>query len=185
MQGRTGFEELIGLWRAGDAAARDTLIARLHPELSAIAAAQLRRERGTSLSSGDLVNDAVIRLVRLGHVELVDRSHVIALAARLMRNILVDHARAKATDKRQHQKIELRPEIDGEQRIDLIELETALVRLGAVDPALAELVEMRCYGGMAVPDIAAVTGQSEATIKRRWRSARAWLVDALGNRIDG
>lgn len=184
MQEQAGVEELISRWRGGDAAARDALIARLHPELSTIAAAQLRRERDASLSSGDLVNDAVLKLVRMGAVDVADRAHVIALAARLMRNILVDRARARHSDKREHQKIELRPEIDGEQRVDLIALETALVRLGAVDADLAELVEMRCYGGMAIADIAAVTGRSEATVKRRWRSARAWLVDALAHPID-
>lgn len=64
-------------------------------------------------------------------------------------------------------------------------LESALLRLGAIDPALSELVEMRYFGGMALGDVAQVTGCSEATVKRRWRTARAWLMDALENPIDG
>jgi RNA polymerase sigma factor (TIGR02999 family) len=145
----------------------------------------LRRERDSSFSSGDLVNDAVLKLVRLRRIDLNDRAHMVALAARMMRNILVDHARGRGTDKRTHQKVELNPDIDGGQRVDLMSLESALLRLGAIDPALSELVEMRYYGGMALGDVAQVTGQSEATVKRRWRAARAWLMDALENPIDG
>ncbi|MFQ3665659.1 MAG: ECF-type sigma factor [Sphingomonadaceae bacterium] len=177
-------DQLIGRWRAGDLAARDILIERLHPELRAIASAQLRRERYASFSSGDLVNDAVLRLVNLGRIQLADRAHLVALAARLMRNILVDHARQRGTDKRSHRKVELNHEIDGEQRVDLIALESALLRLGAIDASLSELVEMRYFGGMSLGDIAQVTGSSEATVKRRWRAARAWLLDALENPID-
>ena len=178
-------DELIVRWRSGDETARDTLVTLLHPELKAIASAQLRRERHVSFSSGDLINDAILRLVRMGRIDIADRAHMIALASRLMRNILVDHARQKGTDKRHHQKVELNPDIDGEQRIDLIALETALKRLGVIDMQLAELVEMRYFGGMAMGDIAQVTGLSEATLKRRWRVARAWLGYALENPIDG
>lgn len=177
-------EPLIARWRAGDSDARDRLIEELHPELKAIASAQLRREREVSFSSGDLVNDAVLRLVTLGRIELADRAHMVALAARLMRNILVDHARARNSNKRLHNKVELNPELDGEQRVDLIALESALLRLGAIDAELAELVEMRYFGGMALGDIACVTGLSEATVKRRWRVARASLADALENPLD-
>jgi RNA polymerase sigma factor (TIGR02999 family) len=176
---------LIAGWREGDEGARDQLIAALYPELRVIASAQLRRERDSSFSSGDLVNDAVLKLVRLRRIDLNDRAHMVALAARVMRNILVDHARGRGTDKRTHQKVELNPDIDGGQRVDLMSLESALLRLGAIDPALSELVEMRYYGGMALGDVAQVTGQSEATVKRRWRAARAWLMDALENPIDG
>ena len=178
-------DDLIVRWKGGDAAARDNLVTLLHPELRTIASAQLRRERNVSFSSGDLVNDAILRLVRLGRIDIADRAHIIALAARLMRNILVDHARAKQTDKRAHLKVELNPDIDGEQRVDLIALEPALKRLGAIDMQLADIIEMRYFGGMALGDIAEVTCLSEATLKRRWRTARAWLADALENPIDG
>lgn len=185
MQTATGVEALIANWRAGDMAARDSLVSLLHPELRIIASAQMRRERDASFSSGDLVNDAILRLVRIGRIDIADRAHILALAARLMRNILVDHAREKATDKRHHHKVALNPDIDGEARVDLISLETALRRLAAIDPELAELVEMRYFGSMALGDIAVVTGLSETTLKRRWRTARAWLADALENPIDG
>lgn len=176
---------LIAQWRSGDVSARDHLIAMLLPELQTIASAQMRRERDASFSSGDLVNDAILKLVRMGRIDIADRAHIMALASRLMRNILVDHAREKATDKRHHKKVVLNADIDGEQRFDLIELEIALRRLGAIDRELAELVEMRYFGSMSLGDIAVVSGQSEATLKRRWRTARAWLADALENPVDG
>ncbi len=175
---------LLARWQDGGDVARDRLVARLHPELAQIAAARLRSERNSSLSTGDLINDAVIRLMQLENGSVNDRSHIIALASRIMRHILIDHARSKAVAKRDHIKIELCTAIEGSQRFDLIVLETALVRLGAIDRQLMELVEMRYFGGMTIGDIAQVSGLSEATVKRRWQTARAWLTDALTNSID-
>lgn len=175
---------LVAGWNSGDAPARDALIRRLHPELSQIAAARLRGERDTSLSTGDLINDAVVRMITANGLSLNDRAHFIALASRLMRNVLIDHARAKHSDKRRHAKVELCTHIEGEQRFDLRTLESALLRLGAIDPQLMELVEMRYFGGMTIGDIATVFGMSEPTVKRRWQTARAWLTDALAHPID-
>jgi RNA polymerase sigma factor (TIGR02999 family) len=97
----------------------------------------------------------------------------------MMRHILVDHARAKQSARRDHVKVELCTRVEGEQRFDLISLNSALIRLGGIDPALMELVEMRYFGGMTVADISEATGLSEATVKRRWQTARAWLIEAL------
>lgn len=173
------FAELVERWRNGDGQARDRLIAYMLPELRQIAAARLRGELNSSLSTDDLINDAILRFMRLETVSLVDRAHFIALASRIMRNVLTDHARAKQADKRRHQKIELNTQVDGGQRIDLESLNFALIRLGAIDPALMELVEMRYFGAMSIEDVALATGQSPATVKRRWRIARAWLADAM------
>lgn len=160
------------------------MVARLHPELAQIAAARLRGERNSSLSTGDLINDAVLRLIQSDCRDFADRAHFIALASRLMRHILVDHARQKAATKRRGFKVELTTNIDGGQRFDLIGLESALVRLGVIDAQLSELVEMRYFGGMTIADVAIVTGLSEPTVKRRWQAARAWLADALTRPID-
>lgn len=103
--------QLIRRWRAGDEAARDQLIERLLPDLQMIASAQLRQERNASFSSADLVNDAVLRLVKLGRIELQERAHIVALAARLMRNILVESARRRRAGKR------LLPPIPGKARL--------------------------------------------------------------------
>lgn len=183
-QPRPATQALLVQWQDGKAGARDLLIGRLYPELSQIAAARLRGERDSSLSTGDLINDAVLRLLRIENADLADRAHFIALASRLMRNILIDHARAKRSDKRQHVKVELCTRVEGEQRFDLAALDSALIRLGVIDPTLTELVEMRYFGGMTITDIAAVSGLSEPTVKRRWQVARAWLVDALENPVD-
>lgn len=175
---------LLRQWRGGETTARDRLIGRLYPELAEIAAARLRRERDSSLSTGDLINDTVLRLIQAERMDLTDRSHFVALASRMMRNILIDHARSKASAKRRHVKVELCTNVDGGQRIDLNLLDSALIRLRALDETLTELVEMRYFGGMTTTDIADVTGMSEATVKRRWQVARAWLTDALENPIE-
>lgn len=175
--------QLLAEWRGGQIDARNALIARLHPELAVIAAARLRADRASSLSTGDLVNEAVLKISAADGLSIADRSHMLALASRIMRNILIDDARARLSDKRHHKKVELSTEIDGEQRFDLIELDSALVRLRALDAQLADLVEMRYFGGMTVTDVAAVTGLSEPTVKRRWQVARSWLLDALDNPV--
>jgi RNA polymerase sigma factor (TIGR02999 family) len=179
LDGREDTQALIVRWRGGEDDARDRLIARLQPELAQIAAARMRREGDSSLSTGDLVNEAVMRLIRIEDLALADRAHFLALASRLMRRILVDHARLKATDKRRHHKVELTTHVDGERRHDMTSLDSALIRLAALDRQLMEVVEMRYFGGMTVEDVAAVTQLSEATVKRRWRTARAWLASAL------
>jgi RNA polymerase sigma factor (TIGR02999 family) len=178
------FETLIARWRAGNTAARDALIAGLHAELAHIASARLRREPNASLATGDLVNDAIVQLIRIDMPRIAGQAHFIALASHVMRNVLIDHARSKATGKRRHQKVELNTNIDGARRFDLIALDSALIRLGAVDAQLMELVEMRYFGGMSIGDCAEVLGLSEATVKRRWQVARAWLTAALVQQLD-
>lgn len=172
---------LISGWKAGDDAARDRLIARLEPELLQISAARLRREAGTSLSTGDLVNEAVLRLLRVEQIDLTGRAHFLALASRLMRRILIDHARQRNADKRRHQRVALSTGIEGDRSLDMESLDVALIRLGAIDPQLMEIVEMRYFGGMTVSDVAQVSGLSEATVNRRWRVARAWLEGAMAD----
>ena len=172
-------EMLVIDWRGGDLDARDRLIVRLLPELKQIAAAKLRREAGSSLSAHDLINTAVERIMKVEGTKVFGRAHFVALASRLMRNILVEHARAKATDKRAHHKVELHTQVQGGQSFDLLELNSALIRLEAIDPSLMEIIEMRYIGGMSVPEVAEVTGWSESSVKRRWKVARAWLSDAL------
>ena len=175
---------LLAGWESGEEGARGRLIARLHPELAQIAAARLRGEHDSSLSTGDLINDAVLRLIQMGEGSLADRAHFIALASRMMRHILIDHARLKASSKRDHVKVQICTAVDGGQRLDLNRLDSALIRLGAIDEQLMELVEMRYFGGMTIEDISKVSGLSEPTVKRRWQTARAWLTDALSHPID-
>jgi RNA polymerase sigma factor (TIGR02999 family) len=165
--------------RAGDDAARSELFNRFYPELQRVAAGMLRSERQVSLAAGDLVHETVLRLIQLRRLEAEDRAHFMALASRFMRRALVDHVRAKRADKREHQKVALTTSFERERPIDLNGLDQALMRLASIDGQRAEIVEMRYFGGMTLADIADVLSLSEATVKRRWVAARAWLLDAM------
>ncbi|MEQ9507290.1 MAG: sigma-70 family RNA polymerase sigma factor [Hyphomonas sp.] len=174
-------KELLDGWRAGDLEARDKLFTQLYSELRQISAGLIRAERNLSLSTSDLVNEAVIRLMRVNQIEWVDKVHFLALAARAMRRVLIDHARKKRSDKRHHHKVTLVSRLsDGHSdRMDMDVLEKALIRLSVIDQDKAEIVELRYFGGMTLEEIAEVRGVSEATVKRNWRVARAWLLDCV------
>lgn len=185
-QGGNEAKTLLDAWRRGEAGARDRLFELLYVELRQVSAALLRSESNASLSTGDLVNESVMRLMRIDQIEWADKAHFLALAARAMRRALIDHARRKSSDKRGHDRVTLvtglalGAEEDGDTGdLDLDRLEVALERLGSVDPPRAEIVEMRFFGGMTLEEIAQVTGRSISTIKRGWRTARAWLLQAM------
>jgi RNA polymerase sigma factor (TIGR02999 family) len=173
--------DLLASWRAGDLSARDRLFVLFYPELRRAAAAMVRREPGLSLSTGDLIHEAVARLIGLNRIGWSDRAHFMALAARMMRRALLDHVRSRKRLKREHQKVELTTRIADAPNAELEELNEALDRLSAIDRQRAEIVEMRYFGGMDIADIAIVTGLSESTVKRRWNSARLWLIEALSH----
>jgi len=171
---------LLQAWRDGDTNARDELFERLYSELRQVSAALLRAESNSSLSTGDLVNEAAIRLIRLDQIDWADKSHFLALSARAMRRVLIDHARKKKSDKRHHHKVTLVTRLEGSAlRIDMDVLEKALIRLAIIDAEKAGIVELRYFGGMSLPEIAEVMNTSESTVKRQWRVARAWLLDAM------
>lgn len=170
---------LLAAWRRGDLAARDRLFVLFYPDLRRAAAAMLRGERRVSLSAGDLIGEAVARLVALDRIGWTDRAHFMALSSTMLRRALLDHLRAKRRLKREHDKVELHTGIPEAPRIDVEELSAALDRLAAIDRERADIVEMRYFGGMEVADIAQVMALSEATVKRRWSAARLWLADAL------
>lgn len=174
-------KQLLDAWRAGDLVARDRLFTVLYSELRQISAGLIRSERNLSLSTGDLVNEAVIRLMRVDQIEWADKVHFLALAARAMRRVLIDHARKKRSEKRHHHKVTLVSRLsDGSaDRIEMDVLEKALIRLSVIDEEKAEIVELRYFGGMTLEEIAAIRGVSEATVKRSWRAARLWLLDCL------
>nr|WP_321362480.1 ECF-type sigma factor [uncultured Hyphomonas sp.] len=180
-------KRLLDAWRDGDLAARDQLFTLLYSELNQVSAALLRAERNSSLATGDLVNEAVMRLIKLDQIEWADKTHFLALSARAMRRILIDNARRKQSDKRRHQKVTLVTRLPGvaADRVDFDVLEKALIRLAAIDKQKADIVELRYFGGMSHQEIAEVTGTSESTVKRGWRAARAWLLDAMATDVRG
>lgn len=170
---------LVRRWRDGDAAAGNALIETLYDWLKKTAAGLLQGEGHVTLTTGDLVNEAILRLIETDDIEWQDQAHFKALSARLMRRILIDHARRKSADKRAHCRVTLVTDVTDRPREDLLSLSHALQRLSAIDAEKARIVEMRYFGGMTVSDIAVVTGLSEPTVKRRWNAARAWLIDAI------
>ena len=171
-------QTLLHKWRDGDFAARDKLFEKLYFELNKLSAYVLRGEGNISLSAGDLVNEAVIRLIGLNHISWQDKAHFMALASRMMRRVLIDHARKKNSDKREHQRVTLVTKNVGNitDNVDSQVVEHALLRLQTVDSKRAEIVEMRYYGGLTLQEIAEVTGKSPSTVKRNWRISKAYMA---------
>lgn len=151
----------------------------VYEDLRAVAHHYLQRERpGHTLQSAALVHEAYLRLVSSGPTPTENRAHFVAVAARLMRQILVDHARAHDAVKRGADcKIELGEAIESAQlpRRDLVALDDALSTLARRDEQQSRVVELRCFGGLTIEETAEVLRISPATVKRDWNMAKAWL----------
>jgi RNA polymerase sigma-70 factor (ECF subfamily) len=163
----------------GEKSAMNQLLPLVYQELHRLARSYFRRERGDhTLQPTALVHEAYLRLVDQ-RVTLENRGHFLALAATQMRRILLDYARRHSADRRggAGQKVELDDmiAIADSQPIDIIALDAALLKLAALDPEQARLVDLRFFGGLSVEDTASVMGISAATVKRNWSSARAFL----------
>jgi RNA polymerase sigma factor (TIGR02999 family) len=174
---------LIRAWRGGDGEALDLLLPLVYTELRALAGQRLRHERPDhTLQPTALVHEVYVRLVGVD-IDVSDRVHFFAVAARSMRRILVDHARARARLKRGggHAPITLDERIAAvaERPEELVELDEALERLAALDPRRARVVELHYFGGLTYPEIGEALDVSEVTVYRDLRLARAWLADAL------
>jgi RNA polymerase sigma factor (TIGR02999 family) len=176
--------ELLRAVEVGDHAARDRLFAMVYRDLRGLARGQLRRVPGRdTLSTTALVHETYLKLAGERVWSARDRSHFFALAARAMRQILVDHARRRARRKRG----------GGEAPVSLVEalvpaperaeemlaLDAALAKLEALDGELAQIVEWRFFGGLSVEEVAALLEVSDRTVKRHWRAARAFLFQEL------
>lgn len=166
--------------RSGDQEALSQLLPIVYDELRRLAAKYMRNEQNRqTLQATALVHEAYMRLLRDRQLRWNDRAHFIAIAARSMRQILVERARARSARKRggDQQAITLKDEILGrrESTVDVLALEEALQRLAELDPKQAELVELRFFGGLTFEETAEVMGVSTATIKRWWNFAKAWL----------
>jgi RNA polymerase sigma-70 factor (ECF subfamily) len=170
--------QLLLDWSSGDKAALDKLIPIVHDELRRLARHYMRRERiGHTLQTSALINEAYLRLVD-GDVAWKNRSHFFGIAARLMRQILVDHARALHNRKRggDQLRVSLAEAADvGGRAAELIALDEALENLAAMDEQQSRIVEMRYFSGLTIEETAEVLNISTATVEREWRSARAWL----------
>ena len=173
--------------RSGSPEARDKLIPLVYEHLRRLAASYMRRERPDhTLQATALVNEAYLRLVSQKRISWQDRAHFFAIAARLMREILVEHARAHQTEKRGG-KLEKLPldqslEFSPAKSRELIDLDDALESLARLDPQQARVVELRFFGGLTEEETAEVLGISSRTVKRDWVTARAWLHGELSVR---
>jgi RNA polymerase sigma factor (TIGR02999 family) len=176
--------QLLARAKAGNAAALEELVPLVYAELHRIAGRYVRRERaGHSLQATALVHEAYIRLLKDEDLAFESRAHFLGIAARSMRQILVEHARARDAEKRggARQRITLDEgaAAGGAIDVDLLALDEALGRLAALDADHARIVELRFFGGLTNEETAAAMNVSPATVKRAWVIARAWLFREL------
>ena len=176
---------LLDEWGRGNRRALDELLPRVYAELRRVAARQLRRERdGHSLQPTALVHEVYLRLVGQRHVDWRGRAHFFGVAAQVMRRILVDHARRRLAGKRgsgvRAVSIDQAMEVAGVTEVPILELDDALGRLSKLDAGLAQIVELRAFGGLTIDEAAHVLDVSPSTVKRDWRTAKAWLTRELG-----
>jgi len=173
----------------GDESALERLLPLIYDELRAIASREMRRERGDhTLQPTALVHEVFLKLVDRPDLSWESRAHFLNLAAQAMRRILVDHARRRGRKKRGEGAV--RVTLDealvgaGEAAPDLTDVDDALERLGRKDPRKAKVVELRFFAGLSVPETARVLGISEATVKREWQFAKAWIQRELASRLE-
>lgn len=171
--------ELIGKARGGDRDASERVFALLYDELRRLAAGQLRGDDAMRTTS--LVHEAYLKLAHHGALAVNDRGHFFAVAARVMRQIVIDHVRARAALRRGGD-VQFAPmettamqAAAADRGEEVLALDAALERLAVIDAPLAALVEMRFYGGLELAEIAGVQERSERSLKRDWRRARAFL----------
>jgi RNA polymerase sigma-70 factor, ECF subfamily len=183
--------ELLHQMRGGDESARGELISVVYQTLHRIAQSQLRWERpGHTLQPTALVNEAYLKLFGHSEIQFADRAHFFAVVSRVMRQILVDHARARAAARRNKGQVQLDTSIEfaagaGTEPMKLLDLDLAMDALALERSSLAELIEMRYFGGMTAEETAEVVGRSVHVVRHELRLAHAWLRrELLGQRRD-
>jgi RNA polymerase sigma factor (TIGR02999 family) len=183
MSAPTDVTLLVQRWGEGDREALDRLVPLVYERLREMAHQRLRAEPHHTLNTTGLVHEAYLRLVETPGTSLRDRSHFLALASRVMRNLLVDHARARKAAKRGGGAVplELSDELwmPDEEAEAVRDLDEALTRLERVEPRQARILEQRYFGGLSLEETAEALGVSLATVKRELRAAREWLEKEL------
>lgn len=174
-------------WSNGRREARERLLPIVYEELRRMAQRQMRQERtGHTLQATALVHEAYLKLVDQRRVSWRNRAHFFGVAAKMMRRILVDHARSHATEKRggdwERLSLDEAPLIAVDAVVDLVGLDGALDRLAVLDEQQAKVVELRYFGGLTIDETAEVLHISPATVSREWTVAKAWLFGELTGR---
>ena len=179
--------DLLKAWGQGDASALERLVPLVYRELHQLARRHMRGERTNhTLRTTALVNEAYVRLTDASRVHWQDRAHFFAISARIMRRILVDHARSRQFVKRgggaKQVTLDDALVVSIERSADLVALDDALLALAALDERKSQVVEMRFFGGLSVEETAEALHVSEATVMRDWQFARVWLLQELRQR---
>jgi RNA polymerase sigma-70 factor (ECF subfamily) len=179
--------QLLRAWASGDQGALDQLTPRVYNELRRIAGHCMQNERpGRTIQTTALVHEAYLRLIDVDNVDWQHRAHFLAVAATMMRRILLDRARRRTAAKRggKTPRVDLDeiPAVSSGRERELIALDDALTALAEVDPRKARVIELRFFGGLSVEETAEVLKVSQDTVMRDWRLARAWLLDELSGR---
>lgn len=186
MQGPADFTQLLTEWQAGRPQALDRLAPLVYDELRRLARTYMRAERSShTLQATAVVHEAFLRLIQ-ANVALNDRDHFFALASRLMRRVLVDHAKSRSRNKRKlgagNRSLQNSTEESPPLEFDVIALDDALEDLRRLEPRLAHVIELHYFGGLTYEEIAAAVGASAATVHRDIRLARAWLSNEIRGR---
>ena len=177
----SGPTELLRAWSHGDGSALDRLMPLVYDELHRLARRYMRQERPNhTLQATSLVNEAYLRLIDVNRVEWRDRAHFLAVAAQMMRRILVESARNRRRQKRGggavHVNFDDVQELPDLKERDLVALSDALSALAMCDARMGQVVELRFFGGLAVEETAEVLNVSPETVMRDWKTAKAWLL---------
>ena len=172
--------QLLVKWGSGDKAALDELIPLVYDELRKLAASYLRRRSGSNtLQATALVHEAYVRLADQSSISMEHRAQFFGLAAKVMRDILVDHARKRLSAKRGGRQLHLSltaaERFGSKPDVELIALDDALKQLAATNPQHSRIIELRFFGGLTIEETARVMSLSDATTERYWSFARAWL----------
>jgi RNA polymerase sigma factor (TIGR02999 family) len=174
---------LLMAWREGGPEALEALAPVVYDELRRIARRHMANEKANTLQPTALVNEAFLRLINTKQVAWQDRAHFFAVAAKLMRHILIDRARARKMQKRgggaARVTISEGMLVAENHAVDVIALDEALTALAEMDPRKAQVVEMRFFGGLGVDQVAFILGVSNDTVERDWKLARSWLRKQL------
>jgi RNA polymerase sigma factor (TIGR02999 family) len=182
-----GPTELLRAWSQGDGSALDRLMPLVYKELHRLAQRYMRRERPDhTLQATSLVNEAYLRLIDINRIEWRNRAHFLALAAQMMRRILVESARNRQRQKRGggalHVSLDDLPELPDAKERDFVALNDALSALATFDARMGQVVELRFFGGLTVEETADVLNVSAETVLRDWKTAKAWLLRELRRR---
>lgn len=176
--------QLLIDWRGGNNDALNQLMPLVYDELRDLAKRYMRRENSShTLQTNALVNEAYLRLVNQQAVDWQNRAHFFAIAAQVMRHLLVDHARSKQYAKRGGGAVQVTLDeglvVSDESSVELLALHQALERMEKMDDRKSKIVELRYFGGLSTEEVAEVLGISEITVKREWAKAKAWLFREL------